>query len=383
METNRIIALIFLGLFSIVGTMGNSIVIRFYITHLKTALDVFIAALACVDLITCVFILPFTMVMEAVDHEIHQKGLCQFYYFLVTSNVPFSVLLMVIIAIDRYLLINRPHLHVLNVRRAIITVCALVGFVCVLGLLTTFTIGLGSLSRNETDVHENITQIVYGNDVFGVIANRTENTTITFPHLHVRYIESLFCDDKSDVFGQKFSASWKVVYASIYGIALFIVIVLYSMVYKEIIAWRRKRSRLLSSSQQGSILHRHEHEESKPEVSKQEVSTGKTSPTAPLSENILQRPSRMIGAVLRNKQFYQNSKTAFMLFSVTAIFVVVFLPAFLMMNAVIDYEILVYYMYFSYNVANPFVYATLNGTFRTYVKQLLSRRCSKGQTSPK
>ena len=372
MESNVIIALTFLGIFSVSGTVGNISVIWFYVKHLKTALDVFIAALACVDLITCVCVIPFTMVMEALDYEINQLEVCKFYYFLITSNVPFSVLLMVIIACDRYLLINRPHIHILNVRRAIVIVFSLILFVFVLGIFTTLTVGTVLEMGNTTEIHEHISQKVYAYLDISENATETEilagNATIQFPHSHSIPVKIYFCGAQNPEFlGPYFISSWKVVYASIYGVALFIVIVLYSLVYKEIIKWRKKRTRLLSISHQPtcSLL---------PVKETETTGTGK-SPSPRRSSNSChfrsvskRRLSRVLGAAWRNRQFYQNSKTAFMLFSVTAIFTIVFTPAFLMMNNVITLKKPIYYMYFIYNVANPVVYATLNKDFRLSVK---------------
>jgi len=55
-----------------------------------------------------------------------------------------------------------------------------------------------------------------------------------------------------------------------------------------------------------------------------------------------------------------NLKTAAMLFVVTVVFVVTFLPAFLMALRLIPYNIIVFYLYFANNVANPVIYSFMN-----------------------
>jgi cholecystokinin A receptor/hypocretin (orexin) receptor 2 len=59
-----------------------------------------------------------------------------------------------------------------------------------------------------------------------------------------------------------------------------------------------------------------------------------------------------------------------MLFVVTAVFTVAFLPAWLMAHKVIRYNMIVFYMYFSYNVANPIIYAFMNRAFRRDLREV-------------
>jgi hypothetical protein len=55
-----------------------------------------------------------------------------------------------------------------------------------------------------------------------------------------------------------------------------------------------------------------------------------------------------------------NLKTAAMLFVVTVVFVVTFCPAFLMALQRAPYNIIVFYLYFANNVANPVIYSFMN-----------------------
>jgi len=49
-----------------------------------------------------------------------------------------------------------------------------------------------------------------------------------------------------------------------------------------------------------------------------------------------------------------------MLFVVTVVFVLTFLPAFLMVLKLVPHNIIVFYFYFANNVANPVIYSFMN-----------------------
>jgi len=69
-----------------------------------------------------------------------------------------------------------------------------------------------------------------------------------------------------------------------------------------------------------------------------------------------------------------NVKTAVMLFVVTVVFIVTYLPAFLMALNLVPYNMTIFYMYFANNVANPVIYSFMNQKFREDTKRLFSRR---------
>ena len=69
-----------------------------------------------------------------------------------------------------------------------------------------------------------------------------------------------------------------------------------------------------------------------------------------------------------------NIKTAGTLFVVTIVFIIAFLPAWLMASGVVEMNVIVFYMYFIYNVVNPFIYAFLNQNFKTELKRIFHCR---------
>ena len=75
----------------------------------------------------------------------------------------------------------------------------------------------------------------------------------------------------------------------------------------------------------------------------------------------------------RDFNFLANIRTALMLFVVALVFIFSFLPAWLMAVKIIDFHILIFYMHYLYNVANPVIYAFMNQSFRRELKRVFHR----------
>jgi cholecystokinin A receptor len=85
---------------------------------------------------------------------------------------------------------------------------------------------------------------------------------------------------------------------------------------------------------------------------------------------------------IREKGLVANIRTAAMLFVVTAVFIVAFLPAWLMAHKLVPYNMVIFYGYFAYNVANPIVYAFMNKTFRRDLKDVFDCRHANNGLPP-
>ena len=80
---------------------------------------------------------------------------------------------------------------------------------------------------------------------------------------------------------------------------------------------------------------------------------------------------------VREKTRLANIKTAGILFIVTIVFIIAFLPSWLMAVRAISPNMIVFYMYFCYNVANPIIYAFFNHAFQKEVKGMLKCKSKK------
>lgn len=110
--------MIYLVLVSVIGTMGNGIILLAYGNRWNSAKStsiIFILILASVDLWTCLIVVPTIALMEYREFEVPTL-ICRFYSFSKILIIV-SSLIMSFIAIDRFLNIAMPHYRLLNPRR--------------------------------------------------------------------------------------------------------------------------------------------------------------------------------------------------------------------------------------------------------------------------
>ena len=87
---------------------------------------------------------------------------------------------------------------------------------------------------------------------------------------------------------------------------------------------------------------------------------------------------RKSSGCLKDKYFLANIRTAVMLFVVTVAFIIAYLPSWLMAFQVIDFNVIIFYVYFSNHIVNPIIYAFMNPAFRRSLKDLLVRSKTRG-----
>jgi hypothetical protein len=107
--------LIYFTLVSVIGTFGNGIILLAYGNRWnssKSTSVIFILILACVDLWTCLIVVPTIAIMEYRDFEVPTL-LCRFYSFSKILII-ISSLIMSFIAFDRFLNIAVPHYRLVN-----------------------------------------------------------------------------------------------------------------------------------------------------------------------------------------------------------------------------------------------------------------------------
>ncbi|CAF3533540.1 unnamed protein product [Adineta steineri] len=129
--------MIYFALVAFIGTLGNGIILLAYGNRWnssKSTSVIFILILACVDLWTCLVVVPTIAIMEYREFEV-PTPLCRFYSFSKILII-ISSLIMSFIALDRFLNIAVPHYRLLNPRRVKFLLITFISIGVGLGLLT-------------------------------------------------------------------------------------------------------------------------------------------------------------------------------------------------------------------------------------------------------
>jgi cholecystokinin A receptor/hypocretin (orexin) receptor 2 len=374
----------YLMTFSIAGSIGNGFV--FYIfsrKRKKSTTTVFILALALTDFLTCLIIIPFTIYYEVVAKRINSNLQCKIYTFLITSNIPFSAFIMVLIAFDRYFKICRPWNQCLDIRMSKKIIVAVLIFALSLGVIPSLTHGVYPISE-ETSRKENTTGHVITSaeqHVYNGLIMKPENSTVyedlinksDFGNKHPKESSNMkdyegYCIPVHDYFDQSFIDNYQKFYASLFLISCAFVTVLYALIFKAITLRRYRKSKRTYKESDRRTRHM---------ITKIGTKGLTAIETADndlnqrmVNNNYVTESKRSV----RNKLRLANIKTAGNLFVVTIVFILAFLPAWLMSIRVIGANIIVYYLYFSYNIANPVIYTFFNVTFRKDIKNALNCR---------
>ena len=381
-----------LSFFTVLGSVGNSMVLYVYVRKRnKLASTIFIITLAGTDLMTCVIIIPYTMVVNYLDYVLHFDILCKAYMFLITSNVPFSAFIMGAIAVDRYLCICHPFMHLLNAKRAKCVIFIL-GFTAVsLGVITALCYEIHRsepiLTGIDINVSDNAPDITSKDDihvdevvlfkpgssitkqssVYNSTLHETDHATDFNSNSSVTEYQFVFTDGQcvpySNLFSVQFVDLYQKIYSSFFVIVIVIVIVLYVMIYRFVSVRRAKRQRMRSQRSGYASCKETSYAETR-------VSFSNGCAKTDICDTVRKAETQTI----REKGLVANVRTAGMLFVVTAVFIIVFLPAWLMAHEVIPFNAVIFYCYFFYNVANPIVYAFMNKSFRRNLKDVFECR---------
>ncbi|XP_062617120.1 cholecystokinin receptor type A-like [Saccostrea cucullata] len=323
-----------LTFFSVIGTTGNALVLYVYTRKRhKLAATVFIISLATTDLTTCIVAMPYTIIIEYLKYYVKYDIFCKMYMFFITSNVPFAAFIMVGIAFDRYFCIVHPFKHLMNAQRAKIITASMAGLAVSLGIIT-------ALNYSVYDI-----QICGGNS----------NTTC------VKYTG--VCKTSEILLPYSFTLHYQKLYTALFFLSLVMVIILYGLIYRSVLIRRAKRRRQRRSMCSLPLTKESWFSDYRSSVIS---SLRKHSDEKHEKNNIDSELLRQL--TIRERGLVANIKTALMLFVVTAVFILVFLPAWLMAHQLIGYNRVIFYMYFAYNVANPIIYAFMNKAFRRQLK---------------
>ncbi|XP_059167157.1 uncharacterized protein LOC131949333 [Physella acuta] len=407
-----------LSIFSVTGIIGNALAIYVFASlKQKLTSTIFILTLAGTDFITCLITIPFTLIIEYMEYSIDSDEFCKVYHFLITTTVPFSCVVIVAIAVDRYMCICHPFHHWMNIQRARIIIVCLVVIIFIIGGIvgahhsiynltyvndtSTFTPSLHTPKTFDITIGGTGMTFTpdpispgpsYSQEVPMPARNRTqpsvapvENTTVLINPIHAVYVK-VPCDVNENLFNAGFFKVFKYMYTAIFVVSCVIVFALYALIYRSVIAQRKKKLHIKSAQccllwNAASVDQPHETAEMTQDIELSHVNgderTRQNSATAEELEthnNGAVRKCSLSKARIERMRV-ANIKTALTLFIVTLVFILAFLPAWLMALEVIQMKVIVFYMHFVYNVANPFIYAFLNQNFKTELRRIL--RCGK------
>ena len=281
MEDNSSVAvLVMLSVFSLVGTIGNSLVLYIYANKkTKTTAGVFIMCLAGTDLFTCLVIVPYTEVVISVQYKLLYDLVCKAYMFLITFNVPFSAFIMVAIAIDRFFCICYPFLHALNLCRARVIVLCLLVLACLFGLITALLHGIippmemvqsgnssvntsGALNltthkdieKDNKEIINKINNLTYLTNTTTCATDKTckddfrSNKTESEP-IGMAYEDMIgLCAPTNDIIDVRFAEVYQKIYSSFYLLSFILVLILYALIYRSIWKHRAKKRKRKRSS---------------------------------------------------------------------------------------------------------------------------------------
>ncbi|XP_052082077.1 orexin receptor type 2-like isoform X1 [Mytilus californianus] len=380
------IAIGLMSVCSLVGVIGNALVLYVFSSFKqKLTSTIFILTLATTDFLTCLVTIPFTIAVEALYMKLEYDLVCKMYYFLMTTTVPFSAFVMVAIAVDRYLCICHPFKHVMTIKRAEYIVAFLCVFAVVLGVLCSLNYGMvdpNYLQMNSSSINK--TTVI----PFDVSTDAMMNTTTKYNATVSTILRPEFVclpvqnyDDHASFF-----YIYQKIYSSFFAICCLIVMVLYAMIYRSVLARRRQRLKVVTNQCCGfwnalpneveqtefSTLNTLNNETSfgKSEVEKNNKAVQKNGNDTSISDkDVIIKPGGLSRAKLE-KMRMANIKTAFMLSIVTLVFIIAFLPSWLVALRVFDMNVVVFYLFFIYHNANPVIYAFMNNAFKTKLKEL-------------
>lgn len=390
-ETDVQIAIGIMCVFSVVGVIGNGLVLYgFTRARSKYTSTIFILTLAGTDFATCLITIPATIAMELNSFKMDSDILCKLYHFLTTSTISFSALTMVLIAIDRYFCICRPFMKVMSVPRAgvLIFISVLIAFV--IGVLSCLNFGVfGLRTSNSSIVNTSIFNLnitleetskrvaeakeIYHNES-GALTNEVQPLT-----------ETVFFDGRCHlnvlIFGSVGARRFQTAHSVFYAICEIAVIFIYCIIYGFILKRRQRRLRNESfpccSFKQSPIGENDNTEivylgNDATTQTGDDLNLNETSSSGKFRNGFTDRTKSVLQSKLEKIRM-NNIKTALMLSIVAIIFILAFLPAWLMILNVIDMNVTVFYCYFLYNVSNPLVYAFMNPEFRNQLFQIFKK----------
>lgn len=376
-----------LGFFAVAGVLGNALVLFvFFRKKDKLTSTLFILVLAMLDMVTCMVVIPSAIYIETKDFYVNNDAFCKIYFFLVASNVPFSALVMAAISLDRYFCICYPFRNIMTVGRARLVTIVLALVTASFGVIVGMS--FGTFKRVPQFVEDHLT--TYGEldcsnmSSMSVEAPRYSNNN---SDLELTVIHTGRCLHNDIYISNGFRENFQMFHTMIYPFCLVVMIIVYSLIYRWVYQHRKKRmlqhrkSTAVTSSETATELTtmapgagaaRNSVEVTR--LSPQPPRSLDITPVAPTAGNGKEGGGPSHRRMSRRERMrVANLKTAMMLFVVTLVFVITYTPAFLIMIGFIDHSrIILFYLYYANNAANPIIYSFMNQNFRSDLRRIFS-----------
>ncbi|VDP70059.1 unnamed protein product [Echinostoma caproni] len=313
----------------------------------------FILVLACVDLLVCCFVVPLTFYMEYVEMKPPSEVWCKIHALVCVCNTMFSALLVIAIALDRYLAICHPLHPMLTMKRAKILTTALAIFCIIYGF---FGLGTIQLAPDDSDPPE------------------------------------LMCTDTGDLMNTTLAQKYFYLIVqkgntASFVVSILFVLILYSLILKVVIKAHRRMRKMhehsLNAQKQSAQLSL---EQFGPVADGTESSFSAEDGLSVLPDCGTQpRPSRMRMRFsikgLTESGLWREIRSASVLFVVAVVYIIVFTPSLLIANKLVNFTLIGYNFFFLNNMSNPLIYCFMSRAFRSKLRILLFGLCMRRKST--
>ncbi|CAG5115630.1 unnamed protein product [Candidula unifasciata] len=343
-------AIIYAAMLLVIGVIGNPIAIYIYGWKWQsTTTRVFLFWLAIIDLINCIITMPTEIYVMTNFYYFPNAGFCRMSRFITYVINNTSAAVFIVIAIDRYIRICHPH-------RQTISVCG-AQVACFLSSFIGFGVSWPAL-------------VLYGSKKIRVPSSSNQKG----------YIYGVICDVKNDMDNTPFPLAFFIYLWCAFCVCILILSALYILIGRVMLKRNRKKTtkfRLEASQFEHNGDDRNQHNDQTTDLT--------TTLEEPSSGNIKCSTNfHCSGASWKNSRM-RPPRSTLMLFAITAVFVMSFLPFLIIMTVrqhIGSYfypsltpweQVLVNLFSRSYlvnNCANPIVYGMCNSQFRNQVKKL-------------
>ena len=338
-----------LTVFSVVGGIGNSLVL-WVVTSIPKGKQhtFFIRILACIDLLTCIITIPATITMEMINFRVPFTSICRIYHFLMNSTIPLSAFLMMSIAIERYFCIcKNVKQHKLQSKSKIAVLCiilvsVLIGGVCCLNY--------GTLSFKKIPTRSELSPKSRNITCY----SNTTSAKETCDNKVEIYQSDIVCG-LSIEFGEAYYHITEKIYSLMFAIFGITVVCVYSRIYYFLLSHKTHVAR---NSIGGKLSDGYQTDH----ITRKQQKLRRICASSELSSMYREKRKRL------NRKYV---KVAGMFSIVAFVFISAFLPAWLMKLKAIDFNIYVFYLYFVYTVCNPFIYGFINPDFSTAIRKCI------------